>query len=172
MATVYRKTPKGIQEIETRAFRLTPRLRSALILVDGRRSDADLRKLVTVGFDEAIDVLVQQGFIEPSGDVPTPRPAAAAASPVPAAPAAPAAPDLRPPVASAGTAGDFAALRRDAVKALNDLLGPMAESLAIRMERARSGAELAPLLETAESLIASARGPAAAADYRGRFRAR
>lgn len=169
MATVYRKTPKGIQEIETRAFRLTPRLRSALILVDGRRSDADLRKLVTVGFDEAIDVLVQQGFIEPSGEVPTPRVAAAAAPP---APAAPAAPDLRPPAAPAGSAGDFAALRRDAVKALNDLLGPMAESLAIRMERARSGAELAPLLETAESLIASAREPAAAADYRGRFRAR
>lgn len=169
MATVYRKTPKGIQEIETRAFRLTPRLRSALILVDGRRSDADLRKLVTVGFDEAIDVLVQQGFIELTGEVPTPRPAVAAA---PTVPAAPAAPDLRPPAAPAGTAGDFAALRRDAVKDLNDLLGPMAESLAIRMERARSGAELAPLLETAESLIASARGPAAAADYRGRFRAR
>ena len=39
MATVYRKTDKGRNEIETRANRLLPRLRSALIVVDGQRND-------------------------------------------------------------------------------------------------------------------------------------
>ena len=36
MSTVYRKTAKGQAEIDTRAYRLLPRLRQALILVDGR----------------------------------------------------------------------------------------------------------------------------------------
>ena len=42
MATIFRKTEKGQREIETRALKLAPRFRSALILVDGRRSDAEL----------------------------------------------------------------------------------------------------------------------------------
>ncbi len=46
MATIYRKTAKGHSEIETRAHRLAPRLRSALIMVDGRRSDDEVRKLI------------------------------------------------------------------------------------------------------------------------------
>ena len=46
MPTIYRKTPKGQAEVETRADRLPPRLRGALILVDGRRSEDDLTKLV------------------------------------------------------------------------------------------------------------------------------
>ncbi len=64
MAFVYRKTDKGSAEIETRANRLAPRLRSALILVDGRRSDGDLRKLIAVEPDAAIATLLNDGYIE------------------------------------------------------------------------------------------------------------
>ena len=46
MPLVYRKTTKGQREIETRADRLLPRLRTALILADGRRGMEELRKLV------------------------------------------------------------------------------------------------------------------------------
>ncbi len=46
MATIYIKTADGQNEIETRARRLTPRARSTLILVDGKRSDSELAKLV------------------------------------------------------------------------------------------------------------------------------
>ncbi len=41
MAIVYRMTAKGVAEIETQAHRLLPRLRSALILVDGKKSDGE-----------------------------------------------------------------------------------------------------------------------------------
>ena len=37
MSTIFRKTAKGTSEVETRANRLPPRLRAALILVDGRQ---------------------------------------------------------------------------------------------------------------------------------------
>ena len=44
MATIYSKTADGQNEIETRARRLSPRARSTLILVDGKRSEAELGK--------------------------------------------------------------------------------------------------------------------------------
>ena len=63
MATIYRKTEKGRQEVDTRAHRLTPRLRAALILVDGQRSQAELVKLVPPNAAQ-FDTLVAEGFIE------------------------------------------------------------------------------------------------------------
>jgi hypothetical protein len=64
MAPVYRKTEKGHAEIETRANRLVPRLRSALIVIDGRRSGDELHKLILSQPDETLAVLLDQGYIE------------------------------------------------------------------------------------------------------------
>jgi len=64
MTSVYRKTIKGVAEIETRANRLVPRLRGALILVDGRRSDDDLHKLISTDPDGTLQALLEQGYIE------------------------------------------------------------------------------------------------------------
>jgi hypothetical protein len=166
MTTVYRKTPKGTQEIETRAHRLSPRLRSVLILVDGRRSDDELRTLVPLGFDEALRSLLDDGFIDAIAGTAAPRsPPSPPAGPAPRP--APAPPPPAPAPAPGGA--DFAIVRRESVKWLNDQLGPMAETLAIKMERARSPAELRPLLEVAERMIGSARGSQAAAAFRSRF---
>ena len=70
MITVYRKSAKGQREIETRADRLAPRLRTALILVDGRRSDADLRALIQPDADAALATLLDGGYIEPVSSQP------------------------------------------------------------------------------------------------------
>jgi len=154
MPTIFRKTAKGVTEIETRAHRLAPRMRSALIMVDGKRSDADLRPLIQQQPDETLAALAEQGFIEVL---------AAAPDAVQAPPAAPAA------AAPARPAADFEARRRAAVRGLNDQLGPLAETLAIKIERARTADELRPLLATAVQVIGNARGRGAAADYAARF---
>ena len=104
MPLIYRKTAKGLTEIETRAHRLPPRLRSALILVDGRRDVNDLKPLIMQQAEETLSSLAEQGFIEAVGET------ARSASPPPApAPA---------PSASATTAGgnDFDSTRRAAVR--------------------------------------------------------
>ena len=154
MPTIFRKTAKGVTEIETRAHRLAPRMRSALIMVDGKRSDADLRPLIQQQPDETLAALAEQGFIEVLAAAPdavqAPRAAPAAAAP-------------------AGPAADFEARRRAAVRGLNDQLGPLAETLAIKIERARTADELRPLLATAVQVIGNARGRGAAADYAARF---
>jgi hypothetical protein len=166
MGTVYRKTIKGSSEIDTRAHRLAPRMRSALILVDGRRPDDDLRRMIGPQCDEALQALLRDAFIETvatvdavAGSAPAPAPA-----PIPAKPpaASPAPSDLLPGV-------DLPTLRRDAVKDLNHQLGPLAETLAIKMERSRSAAELLPMLDTAAQLIGRLRGAKAADAFRARF---
>ena len=166
MPTLFRKTAKGVSEIETRAFRLAPRMRSALILVDGKRSDADLRPLIQQQADETLAVLAAQGFIEVIAPAPTPP-----SRPVGPAQAAPAQVGTAPAAAAATTmaGGDFAARRRAAVRALNDQLGPGAETLAIKMERTQSSDELRALLATAVQLIGNARGRAAAEAYAARM---
>ncbi len=176
MTTVYRKSAKGQNEIETRANRLAPRLRTALILVDGRRSDADLRALVQAEPDATLLALLEAGYIEVVSTQLSPPPTAPLA-PAPAAlptptPAAALAPASAGPVAAAAVAMSPAALaerRRLAVRHLTDQIGPAAETAALRIEKARSGDELRLALEHGHRVLQAARGSAVAAQFAARF---
>lgn len=154
MAIVYRKTAKGQSEIETRAHRLPPRTRSVLIMVDGRRTDADLAALTGPEAAAALAALAANGFIEALEATPPPAP-----PPPPPAPAAAAATRVVP----------FEQFRRETVRALTDAIGPLGEALAMRMERCRNADELTPLLQLAMESIANTRGRQAAAAYGARF---
>ncbi len=159
MPTIFRKTAKGLAEIDTRAHRLPPRSRSMLILVDGKRDVEDLKALVTVQAEECLQALSEQGFIEAVGETVRNAPAPAVAAPAPPAYGA----------SPAASVADVDGLRRAAVRALNDALGPGAETLAMRLERARTLEELRPLLAQGAKLMAAARGQAAAAAFAERF---
>lgn len=155
MTTVYRKSAKGQHEIETRANRLAPRLRTALILVDGRRSDVDLRALVQLEPDATLVALLEGGYIElVSTQITTP----AAAGAVVAA-----------PTATAPTAAALADRRRLAVRHLTDQLGPVAETAALRIEKTRNWDDLRSALELGQRLLQTARGATAAAQFGERF---
>ncbi len=156
MPTIYRKTSKGQTEIETRALKLAPRFRNLLILVDGRRSDADLMQLLPQVGLEAVEALAQGGFIEAIGV--TAEPAAASRKPPAAAPTV-------PPASAPG----FEQRRRDAVRMLIDQVGPVGETLALRIERARNEQDLTPLIDTAVQLINNTRGRTTALAYAQRF---
>ncbi|MBX3638546.1 MAG: hypothetical protein KF683_24515, partial [Rubrivivax sp.] len=60
-------------------------------------------------------------------------------------------------------------LRRAVVRALNDLIGPAAETLAMRIEKTKSPEELRPLLVNGAQVIASMRGRSAAEAFAARF---
>jgi len=64
MDTVYRKTERGILEMATREQRLAPRLRSALILIDGKRLLRELQALLGPCHEEALRALEELGLIE------------------------------------------------------------------------------------------------------------
>lgn len=159
MPTLFRKTAKGQAEIETRAHRLPPRLRGLLILVDGKRDLAGLAALVPQQAEALLQELVTQGFVESfeaAGGAPAAPRAAPAAAPTTAAAPAPA-------------VADFDKLRREAVRALTDAAGPAAETVALRMEKARTLEELRPLFGQAAQVLANMRGRAAAEAYAARF---
>ena len=65
MSIIFRKTAKGVAEIETREHRLPPRVRNALILVDGKRDVAALKGLMPLQVDESLATLLEQAFIRP-----------------------------------------------------------------------------------------------------------
>ena len=166
MGIVYRKTAKGHGEIETRANRLSPRMRSTLILVNGSRSDDELRGMVAQQFDETLAALLAEGYIEAVGRSESPAPSSAT---TPSAPRPAAAPPRGAASAGPVKLPDHATLRQEVVRALTDQLGPMGETLAIRIERSRDFAELKPLIEAAVQAIGNVRGGAAAAAFRSRF---
>lgn len=156
MANIYRKTSKGSEEVATRAHRLSPRLRTALILVDGARDEAALRGLIGPNAAETLQELVAQGYIEVAAVVEEVRKPEKAAAPAAAAAAAP-------------EKASFSSYRAEAVRAFNDLTGPAGESLAMKMEKTTSREQLAPLLALAHQIISNARGAQAANEFKARF---
>lgn len=153
MTTIYRKTAKGQSEIETRAHRLSPRLRGALILVDGQRSVADLAKLLSGDAQATVHQLLADGFIDVF---------AVLADRPPLPPPAPA-------TASVPAGASIDGTKRDAVRYLNDTLGPAAEGIAIKIERTKSAADLQPLLTQAAQALRSFGGASAADPFIARF---
>jgi hypothetical protein len=154
MTTIYRKTAKGKAEIETRAHRLPPRLRGALIMVDGHRSVDDLMKLVPGDADAALQQLLVDGFIDVFAVLADRTPA-----PAPAAEPAPA--------ARSGPSID--STKREAVRYVNEKLGPAGEGIAIKIERAKSMAELQPVLVQASQVLHSFGGASASEAFIARF---
>lgn len=63
---IFDKTDKGREEIATRCHRLAPRLRTLLVLIDGKHDIADLlKKVAGLGLDEhSIAELLEAGFIQ------------------------------------------------------------------------------------------------------------
>jgi hypothetical protein len=162
MATYHAKTDSGRREIETRERRLPPAQRSALILIDGKRSDAELTAMVPQ-FERSLPLLVEAGLVEavtPPKPIAPPKPAA----PRPQAPS----PVLeREPERSLDPS--FLARRRDAGRALIDQLGPVGETVAMRIERAANVVELGIQIELAASLLANTRGRRAGAEFMERY---
>lgn len=160
MSIVYRKSARGQAEIETRAHRLPPRLRGALILIDGRRGDDELLRLIPGDAADTLRQLRDGGFIEVLAERHDPAPPARA--PERSAPAATASiePRREPTIES---------LRRDSVRVLNEQLGPAAESIAMKIERAKTMPELRPLLANAATVLRNYRGAAAADTFIARF---
>jgi hypothetical protein len=172
---IYHKSPRGAEAIATRNAALTPKLRSMLILVDGRRPYAELAKLAAgLGDpDWLLEQLEGEGFIEAgparAGSPTAPAPLQAASAPAPLRPASAPAP-LRPASAPAPLAPtelnvplDHA--QRFAVQRLTDLLGPTGQDLCMRIEATRSAKEFRAVIRRTETMLREVVGPELAARF-------
>ena len=177
MATIYRKTDKGQAEIETRLFMLLPRMRTALILVDGRRTETQLARLIPGDPAASLQALLDEGFIELTTRAEPPSPPPASPSPPsPLAPPSPPVPPAPPPAhyatiraASTPAKTPLQRRRREAMRALHEQLGAQAEPVMARMEQCHDWHHLLPMLQIARQVLLNARGVQPAADFASRF---
>ena len=156
----YHKSAKGAEAIATRSAALGPKLRSMLILIDGKRATGDLVKLGQMLGDplQLMAQLAEQGYIEPVGGASSSSSSGAAtvhaalsSNPVPLAPA-----HKTVPLAEA---------QRYAVRQLTDLLGPTAESLCLRIEATKNAQEFMAALHKAEGVLRQFGGAQMAARF-------
>ncbi len=161
--TLLAKTDKGREALAARPPELGPRLRSALIMVDGKKTVAELVKfggalasleqLVEAGWVVEVDASGQPVQRAPSdvgaavdAAAPSEEPSAVAAAPAPAP-----APQTLP----------YSEARRMVVRYINDQLGPMGELTAIRVEGCKSPADLQALLPRIRDALSNYRNAAA-----------
>ena len=153
---VYHKSAKGTEAIATRQHGLSPKLRSMLILIDGKRTFEDLTPLSQMLGDtgELLGQLLDQGFIEAGAVAPPAHTHAHAATPA-SAPA---------PLAGAA-AMTLADAQRFASRRLTDLLGPNAEELCLRIEAARNVHDFHVAVARAEGMLRQFVSAHAAAEF-------
>lgn len=70
--SIFDKTDKGREEISTRKYQLASRLRTLLLLVDGKSSAHDLLQKVTGISEQNIADLLKDGFIQAVKSAPAP----------------------------------------------------------------------------------------------------
>ncbi len=185
MSMLYRKTEKGQAEVTTRANRLPPRLRAALIMVDGKRSADELSNIIPAEPETTLQWLMDSGFIERTDGSANTSMWGTTGAGVGAS-----SQDMRGPGNQAGAAAKGATtspatgtwpegsvasrtpierIKKDAVRELIAMMGPVIEGLAIKIERARSREELKPLLDLAYQNLQNARGPVVANEFHARY---
>lgn len=149
LSAIYCKSEKGLDEMASRKYGLPPKLRSILILIDGKRPFADLAKLAA-SFgqpEELLTHLVEGGYVRPQGGN---MPAATALV----------------NAASRDEAGrSLQEACHHAVRFLSDQMGPMAESLCLRIEASKTLDDFIVATARAQGVLASVRGKAMAERY-------
>lgn len=136
-AAIFAKTPKGAEELRTRAHGLGLRARALLILVDGVATAGQIIDKGKASGNAAayagLEELLALGFIAPVA-----------------------------PAAGAAAGGSIEDARRLAVREMLDTLGPSADPFTARLEAAPDRQALYVELERCRQAIAGARGAARA----------
>jgi hypothetical protein len=144
---IAKKTEAGVKAIQTRDKALSARQRTLLIMVDGVKPLQALSQ-VCANLQEAMDLLDSLhafGFIEfiaPPTPTAVVRPTAVPLAPV----------DIRPDI-------------RRATRALEDLLGPACEPLALQLEKCKTKEELIAKIQTIRQVVAGMRSEKKADEF-------
>lgn len=160
---MYHKSARGAEAIATRSAALSPKQRSMLILINGRRPYEELAHLGQgLGDPEQLMTqLADQGFIEAAS--------ASASAPTEPAPLMPAE-GPRPGGASSRLGPTELAVplpqaKQFAARRLSDMLGPTADEMCQRIENARTPQEFRAAIRRTETILREIVGPQLAQQF-------
>ena len=145
---IYAKTPAGSEEVRSRKLKLAPKLRTMLILVDGRKAVGALRDEVSAcGMpSDCIEQLESLGLVEPlGGDAPVAAPASGVA-----------------PAAFPDAFERFRAAQKFMNDTVVNALGIKAFFFTMKLERTATVDDLKEVLPAYQATIAKASGAAEA----------
>lgn len=147
---IYHKTAKGTEAIANRQLGLAPKLRSLLIMVDGKRSYTDLSGLGTVlgDWEAMLSQLADDGLIETG----------VSAAPI----AAPAVGQTEAAAPAALILTSLPEAKRVASHLLLDMLGPTSDVLCMKIEAAHNLAEFVTAVKRARDIVRDIKGGHAA----------
>jgi len=147
-AMVFVKTEKGHEEIDRRTYHLGFKLRTALIVVDGENDVETLLPKIPGDGVALIGELWREGFIAPVG------------------------PEGAAQVARSSTADpansenfDLDTAKRSAVKAIEAILGPNGESLALAIERTKSRSDFVTQAQKTREIVRAMGGQRRADEF-------
>lgn len=150
---IYQKTLKGSEAIANRQSGLAPKLRSLLIMVDGKRTHAELTVMAAaLGDPQRLSELEAEGLVEPAFAVDRTLPAALE----------PAAQHVDAEVEAPQRAVNLAQAQRFSSHLLEHTLGPMAEPLCIKIEKADNLADFVAAIKRAREIVREIKGNAEA----------
>jgi hypothetical protein len=139
--TIYRKTAKGIEELQTRAHGLEQRFRRPLFIVDGVKDVAQLSVVMRPGEAEvALAKLAEGGYIEALGDDEVPA-------------------NIVRYVARADDPAYFAQVKITMQADFAERLGAFAEMVVAEVESCNTALELRLKLRDIEDILVAALGP-------------
>jgi hypothetical protein len=163
---IFRKTTTGVASFARTSMGLNQAQRGLLIMIDGKRTMADLRKLAAVFGD--CDALVKQilelGMIEP---VPAATTMSAGAAMSDTAIAA-----ANVALAKMTSESQLATARAATAKYIADTMGPMGDKLSLAIERSKTLAELKQSVDTAAIVLEDLKGVTVAKELQTLFASR
>lgn len=174
---IFDKTEQGRAEIATRGQTVGPRLRTLLLLVDGKTADDELlKKVAGLGLaQEHLNELLQAGLIQISSNSAAPAdvaatPAVAATTAATAAPskAAPVAPLSAEQILPRGQT-QFEAIYHFYNDTIKSMIGLRGYGLQLKVERASSVQDFRELRQAYLEAVLKAKGEEIARSLRGRL---
>lgn len=165
-STLFDKTDKGREEIATRKYQLASRLRTLLVMVDGKHSAGDLLdKVAGIGLTQAsMTELLENGFIQPVTAAPPP-------------------PETTPPMETVSVAvseiqtesalpdgqNQFQAIYHFYTQTIKSMIGLRGYALQLKVEKAGSIEDFRTLRQPYLEAVLKAKGDEAARSLRQRL---
>lgn len=159
--SIYDKTAKGKEEIATRKYQLAPRLRTLLVLIDGRRTEDELlRNVAGLGLGaSALAELLEHGYIVLATSYAT----LAEEPALPEAALADTAPTPQVQAPSPAQLAQFQLIYDFYNKTIKNTIGLRGFTLQLKVEKASTVAELRELRHPYIEAVQKARGSETAA---------
>ncbi len=160
---VFDKTEKGREEIATRKHHLAPRLRTLLVLIDGKQSKEELlKKVAGIGLgEEGLEELTNNGFIE--------IPAASQAAAMPGSAAPPEKPALQAEAILPEGENQFQAVYHFYTETIKSTIGLRGYGLQLKVEKASSIDDFRALRQPYLEAVLKAKGNEMARSLRSRL---